>query len=97
VTHFECAVLTALMFRRSAFLATNTHFTMAKPIFSSSRFLIASELGEIKLLDAMHELVDQLPDGFFGVFTEVWPQLRSEQGGALDICSLTYYISFFYC
>jgi hypothetical protein len=49
ITHFECALLCALMFRRNKFLVKNKHFQTAKPIFSSSRFLNVSTLGEMKV------------------------------------------------
>lgn len=49
ITHFECTVLCALLFHRSSFLRTNKFFEMAQPVFSSSRFIVPTELGEIKV------------------------------------------------
>ena len=49
ISFMECAVLCALLYKRNRFLATNKYFELSRPLFATSKFVVASDAGEIKV------------------------------------------------
>lgn len=88
ITAQECTVLCACLYRRNKFLGANKNFELSRPLFTTSRFIIASELGEIRLYDELSKLVQFLPQGFFKRFDTAWVKARTKDGRA-ELYSLT--------
>lgn len=49
ISFMECAVLCALIYKRNRFLGTNKYFELSRPLFATSKFVVASDAGEIKV------------------------------------------------